>query len=237
MKSIYDIEKQVNELLKRTEVKDFRLKIFYGNPLSQETLFVNIFGEGYIFGYHERGQIETIIRTDDVEELKYHIIKQIILEEASEFEFKNRIKYQDSRRLRFRRGLELMGKINYIFYNKLLEDINLILKQSPYDDSSNIVFDCLDEYKKILQDILSEIMFKLINRKLSEQIRGILKNVGIGPSQVHNQYDGYDRFFKEMTLQIDQIMDSLGKVESKKIKSLTSQLREVIDIAKKHINA
>ena len=82
----------------------------------------------------ERGQILSENRAKDIDELLYWIMKDILWQEASDFELKNRRPNQDFRRLFFAKQLELMGKINSLWELKRRNEIINILSVAPYND-------------------------------------------------------------------------------------------------------
>ena len=73
--------------------------------------------------------------TNDLFEIAYWIYSDVTFRMSVEFEYKNRIKKQDPRRLYFKKQLELLGVVGDKFRKRGEIAIDEILKISPYDDS------------------------------------------------------------------------------------------------------
>ena len=72
--------------------------------------------------------------TSSFDELMYWILDRIVSRMAMDYELSNRVQGQDSRRIYFSKKLELIGKINPAWRQQAKENIDEILKSSPYID-------------------------------------------------------------------------------------------------------
>jgi hypothetical protein len=91
--------------------------------------------EGYLYASIERGIKNMHKITTDLFEISYWIYSDATFRMSVEFEYKNRIKNQDPRRLYFKKQLELLGLIGENFRKKGEKAIDEILIIAPYDDS------------------------------------------------------------------------------------------------------
>ena len=91
--------------------------------------------EGYHYASVERGVKNMHKITNDLFEIAYWIYSDVTFRMSVEFEYKNRIKKQDPRRLYFKKQLELLGVVGDKFRKRGEIAIDEILKISPYDDS------------------------------------------------------------------------------------------------------
>ena len=95
---------------------------------------VEIDDKGYHYVIWERGSEHERRTTEELDELLYWLMSDIIFQMASEFELDHRVLDQDFRRLLFKAQLTLLKKINADFYERGKEEINEILIDAPYDD-------------------------------------------------------------------------------------------------------
>lgn len=123
-------------------------------PTSEDCVpYVDIDDKGYHIKCFERGnQIEDDI-TDNLDELLYWIFSIVTSSVAAEYELKNRIKYQDNRRLMFSKQLELLEMINTDFMIKCRSEIHAILIDHPYDDTNSAKLDLIDDFESMLEKI------------------------------------------------------------------------------------
>nr|WP_315264448.1 Imm63 family immunity protein [Moraxella osloensis] len=128
-----DIQNQIYQFGKILNIPRENLKIYNAQQIDG-TPFISIIGDEYHYISMERGQILSENRAKDIDELLYWIMKDILWQEASDFELKNRRPNQDFRRLFFAKQLELMGKINSLWELKRQNEIIDILSVAPYND-------------------------------------------------------------------------------------------------------
>lgn len=133
MLNFNDIQTQIYQLGNILNIPKENLKIFNAQQ-TDGTPFIWIIEERYYYTSMERGQVISDRRTKDIDELLYWIMKDIIWQEASYFEIKNRKPNQDFRRLFFAKQLELMGKIKSSWKLKKQNEIDKILAVAPYND-------------------------------------------------------------------------------------------------------
>ncbi len=127
------IQNQIYQFGKILNIPRENLTIYNAQRIDG-TPFISIIDEEYHYISMERGQILSEKTTKDINELLYWIMKDIIWQEASYFELKNRKPNQDVRRLFFAKQLELMGKINSLWKLKRQDEIDNILSVAPYND-------------------------------------------------------------------------------------------------------
>lgn len=233
MTTIYEIEARIIEKIKVISKDRFDIRVFFGKPsVGSENLYLYSEGDYYIFGYQERGKKNVMKETTDPDEIMYEIIKEIVFHEASGFEVKNRMKYEDHRRLMFEKELELMKKIDPDYYNRLRQEAEEILKRSPYDDNLAITFDCMDDYKRILKAFDSRLFFRIKYRNLFKQLRQIFNDIHSGD---YVEKSRYFEFFKETTLKLNILLIELNKIRNQRTDDLLNELKYSLNMANRAI--
>jgi hypothetical protein len=106
----------------------------YGKSNKYYYKFIKIDDQGYHYIVMERGCETFHLTTKDIDELMYHVFEPITSNMASEYELQNRAAGRDTRRIRFKKQLELLGQINSEFANRRKVEIDEILQRSPFDD-------------------------------------------------------------------------------------------------------
>jgi hypothetical protein len=104
-------------------------------PIVFEGVYAYCDSEGYHYASVERGEMKIHKIADDLFEISYWIYSDITFKMAVDYEYKNRIKNQDPRRLYFKKQLELLGILGEDFRKRGEIEIEGILKNNPYDDS------------------------------------------------------------------------------------------------------
>jgi hypothetical protein len=133
MLSLATIRKRVKDLAKLVNAPQELTRVA-GSPDWMGGMYVEIDNKGYHYVNSERGKEYERHTTKDIQELLYWILKDITSEIASDYELSNRIPYADSRRLWFKKWVELMGIIDQEFQKRLEEELKQILKEAPYRD-------------------------------------------------------------------------------------------------------
>lgn len=87
---------------------------------------------GYHYVVMERGKINKIIESVEIDDIIYTIFESITFSLASEYEASHRRIGEDSRKQLWEKQLELLGKINERFAEKCKQEIDRILKIAPY---------------------------------------------------------------------------------------------------------
>ena len=82
----------------------------------------------------ERGQELDRRSTSELDELLYYIFLDATSDISGNFELKNRIEDQDSRRIAFSKQIDLMHSLNSDFGKKVEQYLSKILEKYPYDD-------------------------------------------------------------------------------------------------------
>jgi len=107
----------------------------------------NVFNDGasiyvenskYYYIIMERGQLNKLFESKDLEEVLYPLFESITFSLASDYELNHRIKNEDSRRLLWKKQLELLEKINRNFFVKCQIEIEKILKIAPFNDENGM---------------------------------------------------------------------------------------------------
>jgi hypothetical protein len=86
----------------------------------------------------ERGQENERLTTTNLDELLYWIFDSITFSMACDYELKNRIENQDSRRIMFVKQEELLGIINPLWKDKHHLEHLKILENHPFDDLASM---------------------------------------------------------------------------------------------------
>ncbi len=95
---------------------------------------IAVYDNGYHFIIEERGQELERRTTRDIDELLYWIFNSITFNMACSYELSHRVPGEDSRRLLFRRQVELLDSLSPAFSARKRAEIESILKEYPYED-------------------------------------------------------------------------------------------------------
>ncbi|WP_417813918.1 Imm63 family immunity protein [Thalassospira alkalitolerans] len=130
-----------------TSLKEIQLLVFHlgdkiDAPYASTIIFdsspqngrphLEIKGDEFHYICEERGLIIHDNKTNNIDELLYWIFQNISFEMALDYEFKNRKKGQDTRKILFSKQLEILQKISEKWKLKRQEEINGILKFNPF---------------------------------------------------------------------------------------------------------
>lgn len=184
--------------------------IHFGQTEADCMPYVDIDDKGYHIKCFERGcQIGDDI-TEDLNELLYWIFSSVTSSIAAEYELKNRIKYQDNRRLMFSKQLELLEKIDTDFILKCRSEIHAILKDHPYDDANSTKLDLIDDFESMLEKVDAQPSLKsTISENCAEKIAAGIAMI----RQLHKTgTNNLDRFLFDLFTSCRSIYFELGKV-------------------------
>lgn len=127
------LQNEYNELLQKVKPSAQKYR-FLTERRDDGSPHVEIGENEYHFVTTERGLelSRTIFKSK--EELLYQIISLDTFWMAVDFEFKNRIENQDSRRLIFAKQIELLNKANPIWADRRQKEMAETLKENPFMD-------------------------------------------------------------------------------------------------------
>jgi hypothetical protein len=89
----------------------------------------------YHYIIFERGNVIKHYKSREIENIIYPLFKSITMDLASKYELKHRSGHDDTRRLRWKKQLELLKIVDTEFYEKRKKEIEEILKTFPYVQS------------------------------------------------------------------------------------------------------
>jgi hypothetical protein len=131
--TIDELQENYNELLQRARPVDGKYSLLTERT-DDGAPHVEIDDDGYHFVTTERG-LELARQTFATpDELLYRAIELVTLFIGSDYEFKNRIETQDSRRIMFAKQLEVFEKIDPAWAARRQREIAEILEKNPYID-------------------------------------------------------------------------------------------------------
>lgn len=133
--TVATIRKRVKALAKLVNAPKELTKV-PGSPDWMGSIYVEVNDKGYHYVKFERGEEYERRTTIDIMELLYWLLKDITRKMASDYELSNREPNVDSRRLWFKKWIELTGVIDSGFQKRLEVEINNILKEHPFVDST-----------------------------------------------------------------------------------------------------
>ncbi|WP_353949239.1 Imm63 family immunity protein [Sporolactobacillus sp. Y61] len=125
------MKKEINPKIKTLNY--YSNEIYFSHPnLGYDGSYIYSDAQGYHYVETERGEKTTHKVTDDVFEISYWVLEPIVSEIAFNFESKNRVYGEDSRKLAFRKKLELFSLIGENFKKREEIEQSEILKRVPY---------------------------------------------------------------------------------------------------------
>jgi hypothetical protein len=134
MKQLKEIEQIINELAKIIGAKKDQLPT-YGTSIDCACPHIEVHDDWYHYIVVERGEELSKKSTTDFNELIYYVFENTTHTLAFDYELKNRIENQDSRRIAFSKQIELMTVIDKKMGERIKADITEILSLSPYNDN------------------------------------------------------------------------------------------------------
>jgi len=135
--TLNEIKAEVNRLAAQINASADLLPT-YGYSKDGARPHIEIDSRGYHYIVVERGQEMSRVTTDELDELLYHVFKNVTSYLAGKYESKHRIDSQDSRRLIFQHQLELLSLLSPKWSQIKAREHERILKQHPFDDLANI---------------------------------------------------------------------------------------------------
>lgn len=89
----------------------------------------------YHYIIFERGKVIKHYKSEKIENILYPLFETITINLASQYELKHRNGHEDTRKLRWKKQLELLKIVDTEFYEKRKKEIEEILKTFPYAQS------------------------------------------------------------------------------------------------------
>lgn len=126
---IHQIEKYFPDI----EIKGIYFK--KGGENSPEGIYIFSEKGSYCIFSAEKGRVKEEIKTQDLKEILYFVLNNVIFEKALKFAIENREEGKDFRRRLFSKELELFLQLDRDFYNKKKREIEIILREHPYMDN------------------------------------------------------------------------------------------------------
>jgi len=131
--SIDGIRKAISRISKKIDApKDllptYQSSIDGGHP------HIELDTRGFHFVVVERGAELERRTTQDPHELLYWVFEGVTFSMACKYELENRVKGQDSRRLLFRKQIELLGQLDDEWRRREEQDHEKTLCEHPFDD-------------------------------------------------------------------------------------------------------
>ncbi|MGM3225957.1 Imm63 family immunity protein [Dickeya zeae] len=130
---ISEIREKVYELGLKICIPSESLHVFDISP-GDGRPHISFDNNKYNYIYEERGVEFEIKSTDDVKELLYWIMSDVIYGMAFQYEIEHRVEHVDGRRIVFPRVVQLMSKLKPSWASRAQREINEILVRSPYSD-------------------------------------------------------------------------------------------------------
>jgi hypothetical protein len=110
----------------------------YGRSEDGARPHIEVDAAGYHFVVVERGREQSRLTMRDFDELLYATFQLVTSSLAYAFELEHRIEAQDSRRLAFRRQIELLSRLSPSWAERRAREHERILEEHPFDDLSAV---------------------------------------------------------------------------------------------------
>jgi hypothetical protein len=108
---------------------------------------VEVDAGGYHYVCAERGVENSRITTESLDELLYHVMKDVCFSLASEYAAARRRRGEDSRRHLFSHRLQLMSRLSPAWGERQGRENAEILRRRPFDDNVELRADLSSEYR------------------------------------------------------------------------------------------
>jgi hypothetical protein len=106
----------------------------YGHSRGDGYPYIQVDGPTFHYAVEERGEELSRFTTSDLEELLYRVFADITFSLAMSYEVSHRVRNQDSRRILFRRQVELLGQLSGDWSKRRAQEHEAILRDHPFSD-------------------------------------------------------------------------------------------------------
>ena len=135
MKSLAEIKSEVDQRAALIGAPESSLPT-YGRSEDFARPHIEVNARGYHWVVVERGEERERVTTRDLDELLYRIFEGVTFSLACAYELSHRDESKDSRRLMFRRQVELLTRLCASWAAREAEDHERILRDHPFDDTA-----------------------------------------------------------------------------------------------------
>ena len=132
-----DIQKKITYLGTRIDLPRGMVLFIQDKPVDNATPYLEIKGGKYNYVIRERGLEIVRKETADIDEFMYWFFEDITSELSLDYEFENRVKGQDTRRIAFSKQQELLEQLNPLWATRWFGELQNLLSKYPYDDDSS----------------------------------------------------------------------------------------------------
>jgi hypothetical protein len=133
MKSLIEIEAKINQLAAKIAATKYLLPTF-GKTQDSARPHIETDSRGYHYVVVERGEELKRETTQDLDELLFHVLQSITFSLACDYECAHRVRGQDSRRLIFKRQIELLSQLSPAWAQRASRRQEHVLQQHPFND-------------------------------------------------------------------------------------------------------
>ena len=135
--TLHEIKSEVKRFAAKINASDDLLPTFgYSENGARPRIVVD--ERGYHYVVVERGQELSRVTTPELDNLLYHVLKDVTFELAGKYELKHRVENQDSRRLIFKHQIELFCRLSQRWGEVKAQEHERILEQHLSDDHANL---------------------------------------------------------------------------------------------------
>lgn len=134
MKTLTEIEDEVDRLAEIIGATGHLSLPTYGWTREAGYSHVEADARGYHLVTVERGEELERITTNDLDDLLYHIFADVTFDMANAYELAHRIETRDSRRVLFRKQVELLSELSEHWGPRQAQEQEEILREAPFDD-------------------------------------------------------------------------------------------------------
>ena len=136
MKSLAEIKSEVDRRAALIGAGGHPALPTYGQTEDGARPHIEVDSRGYQFVVVERGQERSRFTTHDLDELLYRIFQSVTFDLAVSYELAHRVETQDSRRVVFKREVELLTQLSPVWGERERTEHQCILSKHPFDDHS-----------------------------------------------------------------------------------------------------
>lgn len=130
-----DIQEKITNLGARIDLPRGMVLFIDEKPNDNAIPYLEIKYGKYNYVIRERGLEIVRKSTADIDEFLYWFFEDITSELSFDYEFENRIKGQDSRRIAFAKQQQLLEQLNHLWVIRWLDELKELLRKHPYNDN------------------------------------------------------------------------------------------------------
>ena len=206
--------------------KDFYFEILERSPPNYDGLYYFVENDTFCTCSYERGKVSGERYTDNIEEAVYWVLHDVTRSYVYEWEYRNRVRYTDTRRQWMKVWQELFDIIGQPYNDMIREYIHAVLQKAPFDDAACSKLDLFEDYERIAALLKDTAYYN------NPALRGIIdKNLSVYRGEyggIHDFDDSFEQIKKDTHVIKSFLLKEKDKTEVKEILRLIEHTENIV---------